>query len=184
MTGQLPPVTLLPEQDMRITGTLRDRTGMPVRKGALRLTVTGSKYAAETMTNNTGIFAFPNLNIPDSSEVVINAKYSANGSSLMILLDGQMAPPLTKNPEHLDEVVNIDSALAPYLNNSKKQYSYLRTLKEVKIEGAKVKRPSHADYPSLAGLSNITGTTIDGDRFQGCNMFALCLQTQAMGLTF
>jgi len=184
MTAQFPPVTLLPEQDMRITGTLRDRTGMPVRKGALRLTVTGSKYAAETMTNNTGIFAFPNLNIPDSSEVVINAKYSANGSSLMILLDGQMAPPLTKNPEHLDEVVNIDSALAPYLNNSKKQYSYLRTLKEVKIEGAKVKRPSHADYPSLAGLSNITGTTIDGDRFQGCNMFALCLQTQAMGLTF
>nr|WP_068891427.1 carboxypeptidase-like regulatory domain-containing protein [Pedobacter panaciterrae] len=184
MTGHLPPLTLLPEQDMRITGTLRDRTGMPVRKGALRLTVTGSKYSAETITNNTGIFAFPNLNIPDSSEVVINAKYSANGSNLMILLDGQMAAPVSKNPKQIDEVVNIDSALAPYLNNSKKQYSYLRTLKEVKIEGTKAKRPSHADYPSLSGLSNITGTTIDGDRFQGCNIFALCLQTQAMGLTF
>lgn len=184
MTGQLAPITLLPEQDMRISGTLRDRTGMPVRKGALRLTVTGSKYAAETITNNTGVFVFPNLNIPDSSEVVINAKYSANGSSLMILLDGQLAAPISKNPKQLDEVVNIDSALAPYLNNSKKQYNYLRTLKEVKIEGAKVKKPSHADYPSLAGLSNITGTTIDGDRFQGCNTFALCLQTLAMGLTF
>lgn len=184
MTAPFPPLTLLPEQDMRITGTLRDRTGMPVRKGALRLTVTGSKYSAETMTNNTGVFAFPNLNIPDSSEVVINAKYNANGSSLMILLDGQMAPSLSKNPKQIDEVINIDSALAPYLNNSKRQYSYLRTLKEVKIEGAKAKRPSHADYPALSGLSNITGTTIDGDRFQGCNTFALCLQTQAMGLTF
>ncbi|ETZ20122.1 carboxypeptidase-like regulatory domain-containing protein [Pedobacter sp. V48] len=184
MTGPFQPLTLLPEQDMRITGTLRDRTGMPVRKGALRLTVTGSKYSAEALTNNTGVFAFPNLNIPDSSEVVINAKYNANGSSLMILLDGQMAPPVSKNPKQIDEIVNIDSALAPYLNNSKKQYSYLRTLKEVKIEGAKAKRPSHADYPSLSGLSNITGTTIDGDRFQGCNTFALCLQTQAMGLTF
>jgi len=184
MTGQLTPLTMLPEQDMRISGTLRDRTGMPVRKGALRLTVTGSKYAAEALTNNTGVFVFPNLNIPDSSEVVINAKYSANGSNLMIMLDGQMAAPISKNLQQLDEVVNIDSALAPYLNNSKKQYTYLRTLKEVKIEGAKVKKPSHADYPSLSGLSNITGTTIDGDRFQGCNTFALCLQTLAMGLTY
>ena len=184
LDSKLTPMATLPEQDMRISGTLRDRTGMPVRRGALRLTVTDSRYAAEATTNPSGVFVFPNLNIPDSSEVVINAKYSANGSSLMILLNGQPTAPLTKNLNPADEVMNIDSALAPYLENSKKQYSYLRTLQEVKIEGVKAKRPSHADHPNLSGLSNISGTLIDGDRFKGCNSVAQCLQTMAIGLYF
>ncbi len=184
MADKFPPISVMPEQDMRLSGTLRDRTGMPVKKGALRLTVTGSRYAAETITSPSGIFVFPNLNIPDSSEVVINAKYSANGSNLMILLDPQTGPPLTKNTMQAEEIINIDSAMAPYLNNSKKQYSYLRTLKEVVIQGAKAKRPSHADHPALAGLSSINGTLIEGDRFQGCNVLVQCLQTMAMGLTF
>ncbi|RZM17794.1 MAG: carboxypeptidase regulatory-like domain-containing protein, partial [Pedobacter sp.] len=182
--NKFPPITILPEQEMRITGTLRDRTGMPVKRGALRLTVTGSKYAAEATTSPSGLFVFPNVSIADSSEVVINAKYSANGSSLMILLDGQPSAPIGKNLHAADEIVNIDSALAPYLENSKKQYSYLRTLKEVKIEGAKVKRPSHADHPNLSGLSNISSTLIEGDRFKGCNSVAQCLQSMAVGLTY
>ncbi|TKC07371.1 carboxypeptidase-like regulatory domain-containing protein [Pedobacter frigoris] len=183
MAGKFPVISILPEQDMSLSGTLRDRTGMPVRKGALRLTVTGSRYAAETLTSPSGKFVFPNLTIPDSSEVVINAKYSANGSNLMIVMDPQNAAPLTKGVSTPDEIVNIDSALAPYLNNSKKQYNFLRTLKEVKIE-TKVKRPSHADHSSLAGLSSISGTLIEGERFKGCNSMALCLQTMAMGLTY
>lgn len=183
MAGTLAPIRVLPEQDMRLSGTLRDRTGMPVRKGALRLTVTGTRIAAETVTSPAGKFTFPNLNIPDSSEVVINAKYSANGSNLMIMMDAQAAAPLTRSLLIPDEIVNIDSALAPYLNNSKKQYQFLRTLKEVKIE-AKVKRPSHADHPALSGLSAISGTLIEGDRFKGCNSMILCLQTMATGLTY
>lgn len=179
-----PPVKLFPEQDMKLSGTLRDRTGMPVGRGALRLTVTDSRISAEAITNPSGAFIFPKLNIPDSSEVVINAKYAANGSSLMILLDGQPGAALTKNPNLVDEVMNIDSALAPYLNNSKRQYSYLRTLKEVKIEGVKLKKPSHLDHTNLSGLSNISGRTIEGERFKGCPTFAICLQGQASGLTF
>lgn len=184
LAGKFPPIKLFPEQDMRLSGTLRDRTGMPVRKGLLRLTVTGTTYAAEAESRPNGTFVFPKLNFPDSSEVVINAKYAANGSSLMVLMDGQAGPPVTRNPNFPDEVSNIDSALAPYLSNSKRQYSYLRTLKEVKIEGGKVKRPSHNDHSALSGLGNINVYTIDGERFRGCNNFALCLQGQATGLTF
>ncbi|MES2458487.1 MAG: carboxypeptidase-like regulatory domain-containing protein [Bacteroidota bacterium] len=184
LAGNFSPLKIFPEKDMRLSGTLRDRTGMPVKKGALRLTVTGSRYAAEAVTSPSGTFVFPNLSLPDSSEVLINAKYSANGSSLMILLDGQPGAPLVKDATIVDEITNIDSAMAPYLANSKKQYSYLRTLKEVKIEGAKVKRPSHSDHLSLAGLSNISGRLIEGDRFKGCPNFAICLQGQAPGLTY
>lgn len=184
LANKFPPVTYLPEQDMRITGTLRDRTGMPVRKGALRLTVPGTNISSEAITSPSGLFAFPNLSIPDSSEVLINAKYSTNGSNLMIMLDGSPLPEVGKNPYPAEEVSNIDSTLSAYLSNSKRQYNYLRTLKEVKIEGAKIKKPSHADHSALAGLSSITGTVIDGERLKDCNSVALCLQTMAMGLTF
>lgn len=153
LAGKFPPVTFLPEQSMTLTGTLRDRTGMPIRKGNLRLTIPGTRISAETVTSPSGLFAFQNLNFPDSSEVVINAKYNVNGNNLMIMLDGQPAPQLSRNPRPADEVTNIDSTLSSYLNNSKRQYSYLRTLKEVKIEGAKIKRPSHADYPALSGAA-------------------------------
>ncbi|MFP5080474.1 carboxypeptidase-like regulatory domain-containing protein [Pedobacter sp. JCM 36344] len=184
MATKFPPSTLLPEQGLRVTGTLRDRTGMPVKKGALRMTIAETKFGADAVTNPSGLFVFNNLNIPDSAEVIINAKYSAGGSSLMILLDGQPTAPITKNIHGPDEITNIDSALAPYLANSKKQYNYLTTLKEVKIEGAKVKRPSHSDHSAFIGLSNITGNTIEGDRFKGCNSVAICLQGMAVGLTY
>jgi hypothetical protein len=150
----------------------------------LRLTVPGTNISSEAVTSPSGLFAFPNLSIPDSSEVLINAKYSTNGSNLMIMLDGSPLPEVSKNPYPAEEVNNIDSTLSAYLSNSKRQYNYLRTLKEVKIEGAKVKKPSHADHSSLAGLSSITGTVIDGERLKDCNSIALCLQTMAMGLTF
>jgi hypothetical protein len=184
LASKYPPITFLPEQSMRLTGTLRDRTGMPVRKGTLRLTVPGTTQAAEVMTSPSGLFAFQNLTFQDSAEVIINAKYSVNGAGPMIMLDGQPAPQTSGNPYPADEVNNIDSTLSSYLNNSKRKYSYLRTLKEVKIEGAKAKKPSHADYPALSGLSSISGTVIDGERFSGCNILALCLQTMATGLTF
>ncbi|MBB2149675.1 carboxypeptidase-like regulatory domain-containing protein [Pedobacter gandavensis] len=184
LSGKTPPISFLPEQDMRITGTLRDRTGMPVRKGALRLTVPGTGISAEAITSPSGLFAFGNLSIPDSSEVLINAKYSTNGSNLMIMLDGSPLPEVGKNINHIGTADNIDSTLSAYLNNSKKQYSFLRTLKEVKIEGAKVKKPSHADHSTLAGLSSINATVIDGDRLKDCNSLAMCLQTMAMGLTY
>ncbi|WP_316816385.1 carboxypeptidase regulatory-like domain-containing protein [Pedobacter nyackensis] len=184
LTGKFPPATFLPEQSMVLSGTLRDRTGMPVRKGNLRLTVPGTRIGVETLSSPSGIFAFQNLNIPDSSEVVISAKYNPNGNNLMIIMDGQPAPQLTRNPHPAEEIVNIDSTMSAYLNNSKRQYSYLRTLKEVKIEGAKAKRPTHADYPALSGLSSISGTLIEGERFKGCNMLTMCLQTMATGLIF
>ncbi len=184
MSGKLPPSTLLPEQGIRITGTLRDRTGMPVKRGALRMTIAENKFGAEVVTNPSGVFVFNNVNFPDSSEVIINAKYNANGSSLMILLDAQPGAAMTTNLRAADELQNIDSALAPYLENSKKQYNYLRTLKEVKIEGAKVKRPSHTDHTAFIGLSNINGNMINGDRFRGCNSVAICLQGMAVGLTY
>jgi hypothetical protein len=184
LAGKYPQVSYLPEQGMNITGTLRDRTGMPVKKAGLRLTIPGRTFSAEAFTNPTGVFNFQNLNFPDSSQVVISAKYGANGSNLMIMVDQEPAPAIGTNRNGADEVMNIDSTLNNYLNNSKKQYSYLRQLKEVKITAAPIKKVSHSDYSALSGLSMMPDHLLDADRFQGCNDLLTCLKSMAMGLTW
>ncbi len=184
LADQYPKVNFLPEQGMNITGTLRDRTGMPVKKAGLRLTIPGKTYSAEAFTSPSGVFNFQNLNFPDSSQVVISAKYGANGNNLMIMVDQAPMAGITHNKNMADEVQNIDSTLNNYLSNSKKQYSYLRQLKEVVIAGAPIKKVSHADYPALSSLSMMADHMIDGSRFAGCNDLLTCLKTMATGLTY
>jgi hypothetical protein len=184
LANKYTPITYYPEQSMDITGTLRDRTGMPVNKGALRLTVTGKTISSEILTSPSGLFAFKNLNIPDSSEVVINAKYNTNSSNMMIMLDQSPAAAITKNINSPDEVQNIDSTLNNYLANNKKRYSYLNNLKEVVIKGAPIKKVTHADYSALTTLSMVADHQIDGERFSNCRDLINCLKTMATGLTF
>jgi hypothetical protein len=184
LNNKFPTTTYMPEQGITVTGTLRDRTGMPVKKGALRLTSPGRTLSSEALTTNMGLFTFPNLVFEDGAELLINAKYNAAGANMMIMLDNAPFPEVTSNPNLATEVVNIDSTLSSYLDNSKKQYSNLRTLKEVKITGATVKKPSHADHVALTGLSVMADHTIDGERFKDCNDMLMCLKSMAMGLTF
>jgi len=185
LAGRYPVVTYLPEQGINITGTLRDRTGMPIRKGAMRLMVTGKPISSETITSNMGLFNFQNLTFPDSSQVVVSAKYNPNAANLMIMLDGTPTAGAAKNVNNADEVTNIDTVLSAYLSNSQKQYRYLRTLKTVEIKGTAVKKPSHADHSALAGLSMVPDHLITGDRLStGCGQFLNCLKTMATGMTF
>ncbi|RZJ79116.1 MAG: carboxypeptidase regulatory-like domain-containing protein [Flavobacterium sp.] len=185
LEGKYPLVSYLPEQGINISGTLRDRTGMPIKKGSVRLMVTGKPISAQLLTTNMGLFNFQNLNFPDSSQVVISAKYNPNAANLMIMLDGNPSPASPKNINAPDEVTNIDTMLSAYLNNSQRQYRYLRTLKTVEIKGAAIKKPSHADHGALSGLSPMPDHLLSSDRFSGgCNFLLDCLKTQATGLTF
>ncbi len=56
LANKFPAVSYIPEQGITLTGTLRDLTGMPVRKGSLRLMVPGKPISAELVTSNTGLF--------------------------------------------------------------------------------------------------------------------------------
>ncbi len=177
-------VRFLPEQGINISGTLRDRTGMPIRKGNIRLTVTDKLISSEIVTQNNGSFNFQNLNLPDSSEVVINARYNPNPNNIMIVLDGFPIPVAGKNKNLLDEVNNIDTTLSAYLNNSQKQYRFMRTLKEVEIKGSAAIRPSHRDHGNLTGLKQNPDHFIEGSTFTDCSSTFECLKTKLMGVTY
>lgn len=185
LVGKYPIVNYLPEQGINITGTLRDLTGMPVKKGALRLTVPGKTIFSEITTTNLGVFNFQNLVIPDSSQVVISAKYNANAANLMILVNGIPSAVPGKNLNIADELTNIDTVLASYLSNSQKQYRYLRTLKEVEVKGsATIKKPSHNDHAALSGLGQIADHQISAEALAGCNLLLECVKVRSPGLTY
>jgi hypothetical protein len=183
LANRFPVTNFMPEQGITFTGTLRDRTGMPLKKAGLRLTSPGRNISSQALTTNMGVFTFPNLVFEDGAELVINANYGA-GNNNMIMLDAPPVPEVTKNPAAATEMINIDSTLSSYLDNSKKQYSNLRTLKEVKITGATVKKPSHTDHIALTGLSMMPDHMVAGERFQDCNDLMMCLKTLAVGMTF
>lgn len=184
LAGRYPKIFLLPEQGISISGTLRDLTGMPIRKGVMRMMVTGKPISKEITTSNVGVFNFKDLVFPDSSQVVITARSNPNYNNLMIMLDGTPGAGRGVNLHAPDEVENIDTAMASYLNNSQRQYRFMRTLKTVEIKGAAVKRPSHADHPALAGLSQIPDRFIEGSQLSSCNLLLECLRVQMPSLTF
>ncbi|WP_316831377.1 Ig-like domain-containing protein [Pedobacter aquatilis] len=182
--NKLPKIVFPPEQGIEVSGILRMANGIPVRKGALLLTIPDKRFNLEGTTDPVGNFKFSNLNLNDSSKVTITAKYNVNYKSMAISLNGSPVPSISRNFSAAEEVLNIDSTLTAYLDNSKKQYSYLHTLKDVTIKGAAVPKVSHKDYPSLSGLSAIADHEISGDRLTGCNLLVNCLQTMALGTTF
>lgn len=185
LANKEPVINFLPEQGMVLTGTLRTSNGMPVSKGSLKLVVPQNRFYAETKTNVKGEFKFENVIVPDSSEVSISARSTAAERNMMILLDGSAFPSIKKNVNSPDEILNIDSILDPYLQNSQKQYRMTsQMLQEVVIRATAIAKPSHADYPALSGLSPQPDHLIQSDRFVGCNVMLNCLQTSATGLTF
>lgn len=185
MAGTYPPVTFLPEAGIDISGTLRDLTGMPISRGVVKLQVPDRNYTSQAATDANGVFNFPKVLVIDSSQVILSAKGNSNSRNMMIMLNGTSAQAASRNPQSPDEVLNIDSTLNTYLQNSKRQYFNGRTLKEVTVKGVlNVKKPSHLDFPALTGLSMMPDQVIQGDKLMQCGMFLTCLQGSLLGLTY
>jgi len=184
IAGKLPKISFLPEQGIEISGILRMGNGIPVRKGSLLLSIPDKRFNLEGTTDPVGNFKFQNLVFNDSSKVTITAKYNVNYKNMTLSINGAPTPSLTRNFSAADEVLNIDSALNTYLDNSKKQYAYLHILKDVNIKAAAIPKVSHKDYPALSGLGQMADHEVTGDRLQGCGLLINCLQGMLAGVTF
>lgn len=185
LAGKFQHIDVLPEQGIDITGTLRNRTGLPIFKGNVRLLIPEKNFSTQTITDAEGQFKFPNVMLSDSTKVTINARDNVNANNLMVMVDGFKSPGVTRITNLPDEKLNIDSAMRPYLENSKRVFNNTHQLKEVVIKAAPApKRLGHLDQPALTGLSPEPDHVIDGERFAGCNFFVNCLQSFAMGVTY
>jgi len=180
-----PALYYLPEQGINIMGTLRTNTGIPVPKANVHLIIPDKIFSTDAVTDNSGVFRFSNIVFQDSSQVILSAKNNPGSRNLVVTANGETQPALIKNINAPDNIVNIDSTLATYLQNTKRQYSGMRILKEVVIKAkSEVKKPSHLDYPSLTGLAMDPYHTISSQQLSGCNYLIDCLRGAAFGLTY
>lgn len=180
-----PAVYFLPEQGIDISGTLRNNTGLPIRKGNVRLLIPDNSFSTQTITDPVGRFKFSNLFITDSTSVTLNARDNLNSNSLMFMVDQQSLQGVTPNYNAPDEVTNIDSVLHPYLQNRLREYNNTHTLKEVVIKDVPVvKKVSHADFPALMGLSMDPDHLVKGEQLKDCPSLAMCLQAMLLGFTY
>ncbi|MBE9586146.1 carboxypeptidase regulatory-like domain-containing protein [Mucilaginibacter sp. JRF] len=183
--NKLPQVFFLPEQGMDITGTLRNNTGMPIKGGSVTLQIPSKFYTTRTVTDAEGRFKFSNLVFTDSSQVVVSAKSNYNSKNLMVMVDPITYPNSGKSLSHADDVLNIDTMMTAYLQNSKKFINSSTTLQEVVIKAkAKPKLTDHTQFSALSGLSSIDARVISGEQLKGCNDVLTCLQTMAPGVTY
>jgi hypothetical protein len=180
-----PPTTFFPEQGIAVSGMLRNNTGLPIAKGNIRLFIPDKAYSTTTTTDANGAFIFPNVLISDTSKIRISARDNANSNNLMLSIDPLVGPPSTVYINPTGEIVNIDSVLRPYLQNSKRQFNMPHALEGVVIKAKpNVKKIDHTEYATLSGLSMVADHTIDGERFKDCNSFNSCLITAGLGLTY
>ena len=185
MAGNEPVISVLPEQGIEFSGILRTSNGMPVSNGSLKLVVPESRFYAETKSNLKGEFKFEKVVITDSTEATISARSQTAAKNMMIMLNGSGFPTIARNKNTAEEKLNIDSVLAPYLDNSKRQYRMItQMLQEVVVKATAIKKSSHMDHPSLSGLATVPDHLIESERFQGCAIFLNCLQSSATGLIF
>lgn len=187
LANRLPPnLKFQPEDGITISGTLRTASGLPINRGNVNLEIKDRRITANITTNTVGEFTFSKLYFPDSLQATISAKGNANSNNMMILVDNDSYQPPTTNINAPAAFINIDSAMRPYLINSKKVADNSRVLNEVIIRGnvkPKVQKPSHADNSWLTGLPILADHTVDGSMFAACSILFNCLQGMAPGLT-
>jgi len=185
VADKFPTLFYLPEQGISITGTLRSNSGIPVSNGNVHLVIPDKIFSTDATTDASGNFRFSKLVLADSNQVVLNAKNNENARNLVLTVNEETLPALQKNVNAPDNIVNIDSTLTTYLQNTKRQYSGTRVLKEVVITAkVEVKKPSHLDYPGLTGLSPEPDHIVSSGMLQGCTYLTDCLRGSVFGFTY
>ena len=180
-----PPIYVMAERGIEVSGILRTTTGLPVGRGSISLLVPDNNFSAETVTDMSGNFKFSNVVVNDTSKITLSARNNVNSKNMVINVNGEIYQKVSKNLNLPDEIVNLDSTIRPYLENSRKLYQSKRMLKEVVIKAKSiVKKPSHTDYGTFAGLSPQADHEINAEQLKGCPILLNCLSTMALGLTY
>jgi len=183
MAERYPQVYFLPEQGIEISGVLRLNNGKPVPNGGLLLSIPDRGFRTDTYTDENGVFVFENLMFTDSTRVTINARGNDNYRNMVINVDPTQFPGIDTTDYRIDDVLNIDAALEPYLTNSRNEYRTSILLEEVEITERAGPSFTHKDYPAISGLS-MADHRITADRLKGCNILMMCLRTVLTGITY
>ena len=184
MDDKYPQTPFLPEQGIDIAGVLRTSAGIPVFRGNVKLSIRDKNLFQNATTDADGRFKFSNLVFADSTSVNLSARNNVRGNDMVLSVDGEPAQRVAKNFNAPGEMLNIDSALSPYLKNSKIKFNTLHILKEVIIrDKIAVPVPNHRDFGSLASLGE-PDHLVPGKLFQDCPNVLECLKSLVTGVVY
>jgi hypothetical protein len=185
LNNKFPAINFGAEKGIDITGSLRASSGIPVNRGNVHLTIPDKSFSANATTDVEGRFKFQDLIFSDSTKVTLSARGNDRAADLVLTVDNEPAQNAPINYNAPDGMLNIDSALSPYLKNSKMQFIDSHILKEVVIKDTKiVKLASHKDYGSLTSLSDQPDRLITSQQLEGCANALECIKALAGGMTF
>ena len=109
------------EKKTQISGTVT-RSGKPVVKGKVSLvSFTGGFFMTDTLTDDKGRFNF-DIEFLDSTKFVVQARTEKDRKFVDIVMDKVPGMVTNKNPNTGDIEVNVNQALAAYLQESSKYF--------------------------------------------------------------
>ena len=89
-------ISFKPETGLDLCGFIETPSGKPLRDAKVRLTSIKDFFALDTLTDASGKFTFVNINLPDTTTVVINAKKHKGGDNVKILVPPLSFPSVNK----------------------------------------------------------------------------------------
>ena len=184
MQGGFPKLNLCQNKVLQFQGYFAKILGGVQPNAGLLLSIPGAAIKKDAYTDNQGRYVFENLVFQDSLQATLNARGNDNYRDLVITLDPTYFPDIDRNnPNKAASVQNLDENLAAYLDNSRREFRTSNLIEEVVVTASAVKKQTSRDFSALNGLS-MPEHRIEGERFSGCNVLSMCLNTLLTGVTY
>lgn len=150
LDGHYPLSAFQPEQGINLSGIVETQSGKPVVRGKISIYSPKTNTFLDTLTNDQGKFNFDDINFPDTTKLVIQARKANDGKNVNISLNPTPAPPLNNDPVNDIAPDNIYANVASDNTELQADMALSKTdtlaapkkLKEVRIKEKKTVKPT------------------------------------------
>jgi len=187
---EVPPVIYPADTGLNISGRLTRINGKPVIKEKVTLyTMDGGFFTLDTLTDNTGRFAFKNMIFPQGTNFVVQSDEKNREKCRISIEENKIK--VISNRNISEVITNEQTDLHSFITNSKKlydeevKYDYngkAKLLKEVVIKGrAKQPELKYSDNLNGPGRADYVFTAKDIASFN-CGFLGTCLEGRIPGV--
>ncbi|MGF1922609.1 MAG: TonB-dependent receptor plug domain-containing protein [Bacteroidia bacterium] len=187
---KFPPATnIYPvEKDLRISGMLMSG-GKPVANGKVSLLSSSvGIFAADTLTDANGKFAFDQISFNDGIKFAIKAATGKDKTNIKIIMDELPGQLVTQNPNSADIEINVNESIKDYLKQSAAYFdeqeksgflTRVNKLKTVEVVGSKPNKAPNSS--NLNGPGN-ADAVFNGDDLKNSVSLTHFLNGRVAGL--
>lgn len=184
-----PNITYKPENSITISGTVT-KGNKPVEGGKVMIMASkGSVFILDTVTNAEGKFVFDNLEFPDSTKFVVQARTKTDRKYVDINVDIVPGQIVTKNKNSADVEINVNNAMMRYIKESDNYFNEMARLglleRSIKLDEVTIteKRNPAKNSANLNGAGN-ADYIMTSDDLSTCITLSQCLQGRLPGVIF